>query len=77
MKNALIAATAGLLLVAGQAAAANTTAPRIVDRLGQDTGGAGAAPAGAQGAGLPFAVLFLAGFTAIAVASSDDDSESD
>lgn len=74
MKKTLVAAAAGLALIAGQAAAANTAAPRVQDRVGGMS--EGAAPAGAQLAGLPFAILFVAGFTAIAVAS-EDDSESD
>ncbi|MBA4804084.1 MAG: hypothetical protein H2038_05480 [Brevundimonas sp.] len=74
MKKTLIAAAAAAALVAGQAAAANTAAPRVQDRVGGMS--EGAAPAGAQLAGLPFAILFVAGFTAIAVAS-EDDSDSD
>ena len=72
MKKTLVAASAGLALIASQAAAAGAVAaPRVQDRLGE-TG----APAGAQLAGLPFALAFVLGFTAIAVAS-EDDSESD
>lgn len=75
MKKTLVAVTAGLLLVASQAVAA-IAAPRVQDRLGQDVTETGA-PAGAQIAGLPFGILFVAGFTAIAVIANDDDSESD
>lgn len=76
MKKTLVAVTAGLLLVASQAVAANSAAPRVQDRLGQDVTETGA-PAGAQIAGLPFGILFVAGFTAIAVIANDDDSDSD
>jgi len=72
MRKALVAAAAGLALIASQAAAASTAVPVIQDRLGDPNG----APPGAQIAGLPFGVLFVLGFTAIAVAS-DDDSDSD
>ncbi len=71
MRKALVATAAGLALIASQAAA-STAVPVIQDRLGEPNG----APPGAQIAGLPFGVLFVLGFTAIAVAS-DDDSDSD
>lgn len=75
MTKTLAAVAAGLALIGSQAAAANTAAPRVQDRVGQE-GNASGAPAGAQIAGLPFAILFVAGFTALAVAS-EDDSDSD
>jgi hypothetical protein len=75
MTKTLAAVAAGLALVGSQAAAANTAAPRVQDRVGE-TGAASTAPAGAQLAGLPFAILFVAGFTALVVAT-EDDSESD
>lgn len=73
-RKTIAAVAAGLTLVAGQVAAqATSAAPPVQDRLGSE----GAAPAGAQAAGLPFAVLFVAGFAGMMAASHDDDSESD
>lgn len=76
MKKTIAAVTAGLLLVAGQAAAAqnNNAAVRVSDRIG--------APAGesSEFAGVPLAAILLTAgaiaFVAVGV-SDDDDSESD
>lgn len=75
MRKTLIAATAGVLLVAGQAAAAgaNDAAARVGDRVGAR------AEASEEFMGVPIAVLVIGAavlVTAVAVAS-DDDSESD
>ncbi|MFJ6024198.1 hypothetical protein ACIQC9_06325 [Brevundimonas sp. NPDC092305] len=75
MKKTIAAVTAGLLLVAGQAAAAqnNTAVARVGDRIGASTGES------SEFAGIPIAVLVIGGaiLVAAAVTISDDDSESD
>ncbi len=75
MKKTIAAVTAGLLLVAGQAAAAqnNTAVARVGDRIGASTGES------SEFAGIPLAVLVIGGaiLVAAAVTISDDDSESD
>ncbi|HYG27223.1 MAG TPA: hypothetical protein VD906_09970 [Caulobacteraceae bacterium] len=74
MKKTIAAITAGLLLVAGQAAAANeTAAARVGDRVGAD------AEASAEFAGVPLPVLLIGAAVLVAtvVVVSDDDSESD
>ena len=70
MKKTIAAVTAGLLLVAGQAAAANTSATARV--------GAGAGEA-SEFAGVPLAVLLVGAAIIVAgvVTATDDDSESD
>lgn len=74
MKKTLAAVLAGTLLIAGQAAAQATAAPRVTDRVG--------APAGESSElmGAPAGLIFL-GVTiaaaAIFSAATDDDSESD
>lgn len=78
MRKAVIAAAAGLLLVAGQAAAAgsNTAVARIADRVG-------ARADGAQDqffAGVPFiaaAIGTVVVVTAVYVAVEEGDGESD
>lgn len=75
MKKTIAAVTAGLLLVAGQAAAANTTAPVVGDRLGAVAGDADEF-AGGIPAGLIFAAATVAAFVILEEANSDD-SESD
>jgi len=74
MKKTIAAVTAGLLLVAGQAAAANNSAtPRVGDRVGAD------ADASSEFAGVPMVPLIvIAGIIVLAVVdASDDDSDSD
>lgn len=74
MRKTIAAVTAGLLLVAGQAAAANTTATaRVGDRVGAR------ADASSEFAGIPLPVLLIgtAVIVATVVVASDDDSESD
>jgi len=74
MKKTIAAVTAGLLLVAGQAAASNTSAlARVNDRVGAS------AEASDEFAGIPIAVLIIGGVilvTAISVIA-DDNSDSD
>lgn len=74
MKKTIAAVTAGLLLVAGQAAAANdTAAARVGDRVGSTAGEA------SEFAGVPLPVLLVGAAVLVAavVVISDDDSESD
>lgn len=73
MKTMIAAATAGLLLIAGQAAAVQGAAPRIADRIG-----APAAEA-SEFSEIPLSVLIVGAaiIVAVVVASGDDDSESD
>ncbi len=74
MKKAIAAVAAGLMLVAGQAAAAGqTSAARIGDRIGAS------ADESNEFAGVPLAVLVVGAAIIVAagVALSDDDSESD
>jgi len=74
MRKTIAAVTAGLLLVAGQAAAANNSAvSRVGDRVGAQ------ADASSEFAGVPLPVLLIG--TAVIIATiivvSDDDSDSD
>jgi len=75
MKKVLAAATAGLLLVSGQAIAAGQTSAvsRVGDRVGPVSGEAG------EFAGIPLiGIIAAAGIiAAVVVIVSDDDSESD
>lgn len=76
MRKTIAAVTAGLLLVAGQAAAAGSatsTAARIGDRVGAE------AEASSEFAGIPLPVLLIGAAVLIAtiVVATDDDSESD
>ncbi|MDY6922409.1 MAG: hypothetical protein SWI22_00420 [Pseudomonadota bacterium] len=74
MRKTIAAVTAGLLLVAGQAAAANNSAvTRVGDRVGAN------ADASSEFAGVPLPVLLIgaAVIVATAVVISEDDSESD
>jgi hypothetical protein len=74
MRKTIAAVTAGLLLVAGQAAAANTSATaRVGDRVGAR------ADASSEFAGIPLPVLLIgtAVIVSVVVVASDDDSESD
>lgn len=76
MKKTLAAATAGLLLIAGQAAA-TATASEATARVGDRVGAR--AENSSEFAGIPvIGLLAIAGVVAAAiVVVSDDDSESD
>lgn len=75
MRKTIAAVTAGLLLVAGQAAAAgsNSAVVRVGDRVGAATGES------SEFAGIPLPVLLIGAAVIIAtvVVATDDDSESD
>ena len=74
MKKAIAAAAVGLMLVAGQAAAAqNTAAARVGDRVGST------AESSSEFAGIPIiGILAIAGVIAAAVGvATDDSSDSD
>jgi len=75
MKKTIAAVTAGLLLIAGQAAAANTNTAgaRIGDRIGASSDEA------SDFAGVPLPVLLVGAAIIVAtiVVATDDDSESD
>jgi hypothetical protein len=75
MRKTIAAVTAGLLLVAGQAAAAgsNDAAVRLGDRVGAEAG------ASEEFAGIPLPVLLIGAAVVVAtvVVATDDDSESD
>lgn len=74
MRKTIAAVTAGLLLVAGQAAAANNGAgDRVGDRVGAEAGDS------SEFAGIPLPVLLIgtAVIVATVVVATDDDSESD
>lgn len=75
MKKTIAAVTAGLLLVAGQAAAAqgNSAVARVGDRIGAE------AEASSEFAGVPLPVLIIGAAVLVAtvVVATDDDSESD
>lgn len=75
MRKTIAAVSVGLLLVAGQAAAAgsNTAVARVGDRVGASADGSN------EFAGIPLAVLLVGGVvlaTAVVVAT-DDNTESD
>lgn len=75
MRKTVAAVAAGLLLVAGQAAAAGSTnaTVRVGDRIGAT------ADASSEFAGVPLPVLLIGAAVLVAtvVVVSDDDSESD
>lgn len=75
MKKAIAAAAAGLLLVAGQAAAANSASAvnRVGDRVGATS------EESSEFAGIPLPVLLIGAAVVVAtvVVATDDDSESD
>lgn len=74
MRKTIAAVTAGLLLVAGQAAAANNNAvARVGDRVGAR------ADDNSQFAGIPMPVVLIgaAVLVAVVVVATDDDSKSD
>jgi len=73
MKKTVAAITAGLLLVAGQAVAQNSTATaRVGDRVGAE------ASESSDFAGVPLPILLLgaAALITVVVVATDDDSES-
>ena len=73
MRKTIAAVTAGLLLVAGQAAAANDSAvSRVGDRVGAR------ADASSEFAGIPMPVVLIgtAVLIAVIIVATDDDSES-
>ena len=74
MRKTIAAVTAGLLLVAGHAAAANDSA---ITRVGVRVGAS--ADASSEFAGIPLPVLLIGAAVLVAtvVVASDDDSESD
>lgn len=75
MRKTIAAVTAGLLLVAGQAAAANNTAvARVGDRVGARVG-----DNSQQAGGIPLPVMIIGTLVIIAAAVviSEDESESD
>lgn len=73
MRKTNAAVTAALLLVAGQAAAANSAVVRVGDRVGTEAGEA------SEFAGIPLPVLLIGAAVVVAtvVVATDDDSESD
>lgn len=75
MRKTVAAVTAGLLLVAGQAAAAgsNSAVARVGDRVGAT------ADASSEFSGIPLPVLLIGAAVIVAtiVVATDDDSESD
>lgn len=75
MRKTVAAVTAGLLLVAGQAAAAgsNSAVARVGDRVGATS------DASSEFAGIPLPVLLIGAAVVVAtvVVATDDDSESD
>lgn len=75
MRKTIAAVTAGLLLVAGQAAAAgsNSAVVRVGDRVGASS------EASSEFAGIPLPVLLIGAAVIIAtvVVATNDDSESD
>ncbi len=74
MRKTIAAVTAGLLLVAGQAAAANNSAvTRVGDRVGAS------AESSSEFAGVPVFVLLIGAAVLITtiVVATDDSSESD
>lgn len=74
MRKTIVAVTVGLLLAAGQAAAANSSAVvRVADRVGAQ------ADASSEFAGIPLPVLLIGAAVLVGtvVVVSDDDSESD
>ena len=75
MRKTIAAVTVGLLLVAGQAAAAgnNSAVARVGDRIGAAEGES------SEFAGIPLPVLLIGAAVIVGavVVASDDDSESD
>ena len=75
MKKTLAAAGLALALLAGQALAQTSTAPRVADRVGAPAGDSDQL-AGGIPAGLIFAGVTVASFLVFSEAT-DDDSDSD
>lgn len=75
MKKTIAAVTAGLLLVAGQAAAASTNA--VAARVGDRVGAVAEEPSEFAGVPLPVLLIGAAVIVATVVVATDDDSESD
>lgn len=73
MRKTIAAVTAGLLLVAGQAAAANNSA---VTRVGDRVGARAGASSDFRGIPLPVVLIGTAVIIATIVVASDDDSDS-
>jgi hypothetical protein len=74
MRKTIAAVTAGLLLIAGQAAAANNSAvARVGDRVGAQS------EASSEFAGVPVFVLLIGAAVLVStvIVASDDPSESD
>lgn len=75
MRKTIAAVTAGLLLVAGQAAASgsNSASTRVGDRVGATAGES------SEFSGIPLPVLLIGTAVVIAtiIVATDDDSESD
>ena len=74
MRKTIAAVTAGLLLVAGQAAAANNSA---VARVGDRVGARADASSEFRGIPMPVVLIGTAVIIATIVVLADDDSESD
>lgn len=74
MRKTIAAVTAGLLLVAGQAAAANNSA---VARVGDRVGARADASSEFRGIPLPVMLIGIAVIIATITVASDDASESD
>lgn len=75
MRKTIAAVTAGLLLVAGQAAAAGSTS--AVARVGDRVGAASGEASGFAAIPLPVLLIGAAVLVGAVVVASDDDSESD
>ncbi len=75
MRKTIAAVTAGLLLVAGQAAAAGST--EVATRVGDRVGAASADSSEFAGIPLPVLLIGAAVLVATVVVATDDDSESD
>jgi uncharacterized membrane protein YeaQ/YmgE (transglycosylase-associated protein family) len=73
MRKTIAAVTAGLLLVAGQAAANDSVGARVGDRVGARIGAESS-----EFAGIPIAVLLIgaAVLVGVVVVASDDEPES-
>ena len=75
MRKTIAAVTTGLLLVAGQAAAAGSTS--AVTRVGDRVGAASGESSEFAGVPLPVLIIGVAVLVAAVVVATDDDSESD
>ena len=71
MKKVLAAVAAGALLIAGQAAAQNTAAARVGDRIGAE------ADASSEFSGVPISLVVAAAVLVTVLVVSNDDSDSD